>query len=229
MTLIVAVVCPEGIVIAADSKRTHQKQVSNPLTGQTEIMDSGFTATADKIILSDNNVAIAIQGDVMVNGQGAWVYLQEFINRNPGLNVTDFAKELGAELFSVKDKGDMRIFIAGYEKSGGDNSPQLFELNTKEKTLCDFQDEFPIARWIGEVDIMNRIFDPYCIAKAPSYAFPYQAYTLQSAVDYAILGIETTIRVMALQDRPQTVGFPIDVLLIKPDGVQWLQKKEVHV
>lgn len=30
MTLIVAVVCPEGIVIAADSKRTHQKKFTDP-------------------------------------------------------------------------------------------------------------------------------------------------------------------------------------------------------
>lgn len=229
MTLIVAVVCPEGIVIAADSKRTHQKKITDPSTSQATIMDSGFTTIADKIILSDNNVAIATQGDVMVNGQEAGLYLREFINNNPGLNVTDFAEKVGDKLFSEKDVGDMRIFIAGYEKNGEASSPQLFELVTKESTLYDYHDEFPTARWIGEVDIMNRIFDPNCIAKVPSYAFPYQAYTLQSAVDYAVLGIETTIRVMALQDRPQTVGFPIDVLLIKPDGVQWLQKKEVHV
>ena len=82
---------------------------------------------------------------------------------------------------------------------------------------------------------MDRLFTPYTAFKNDNgqsvgilnYVFPYQAYTLQSAVDYAVLGIETTIRVMALQNRKQTVGFPIDVLVMTSSGVQWLQKREL--
>lgn len=227
MTLIVAVICPEGIVLAADSKCTFQKQNPNPESGTPEIEGTGFTAVVDKIILTDNNVAIATQGTVMIKNQKANLYLQEFIRRHPGLGVTECLEAIQSELFAIPDIDEMIIFIAGYEETKDGKKQVLYEINTRSKRVqknCSFN-----ARWIGEVDIMNRLFNPNSVSNENFYDVPYQVFSLQSAIDFAVLSIEMTIRVMALQDRHQTVGFPIDVLVIKPDGTEWLQKKQLHV
>lgn len=234
MTLIVAVICPEGIVLAADSKRTHQVQKPGP-DGHLIVQDADFTALVDKIILTDNNVAIGVQGDANVKDQGINQYLDDFIQSNPKLDVHQFAKVFGNQLFQESEVGAMRIFIAGYATAKGVLAPHLYEIITEQRTIEDYSSKFPTARWIGETDIMDRLFTPYTAFKNDNgqsvgilnYVFPYQAYTLQSAVDYAVLGIETTIRVMALQNRKQTVGFPIDVLVMTSSGVQWLQKREL--
>ena len=52
--------------------------------------------------------------------------------------------------------------------------------------------------------------------------------TLQDAIDFSIYAIRTTIDTMRFQARPKTVGGPIDVLLLTPKEVKWIQSKELH-
>ena len=51
---------------------------------------------------------------------------------------------------------------------------------------------------------------------------------MQDAVDFAKYGIKTTIDTMRFQVVPETVGGPIDILVIKPESSQWLAKKELR-
>lgn len=54
---------------------------------------------------------------------------------------------------------------------------------------------------------------------------PYAFYTLQDAVDFAEFAIETTASTMRFYAVPQTVGGPIDILIIEPTGCRWLRRK----
>lgn len=52
--------------------------------------------------------------------------------------------------------------------------------------------------------------------------------TLQDGIDFAQYAIKTTIDTMRFQTESKTVGGPIDILVIKPNGAQWIQHKELH-
>jgi len=65
--------------------------------------------------------------------------------------------------------------------------------------------------------------------RIPSYPFMFADFSLQDAIDLSVLCIEMTYRAMRFQDREQTVGPPIDVLVITSDGGRWFRKKEIKV
>ncbi len=52
--------------------------------------------------------------------------------------------------------------------------------------------------------------------------------TLQDGIDFAVFAIRTTIDTMRFQMCVKTVGGPIDVLVIKPSGAQWISRKELR-
>ena len=236
MTLIIGVICPEGIVLAGDSKCTISKEVTDPQTGEKHIEQSGFVTASDKILLTDNNVAIAVQGTAIIKDEKADAYLRAFIKNHPGLNAQDMAVAVQGILKSELVQYEMRIYVAGYVNEGGVLAPKIYQIDSapqwriREYGKCD-------AYWIGEVDIMDRLFEPVLVKKdtdgntqkVPFYQFPFPIFNLQDAIDFAVLGIEMTYRVMRFQDRPQTVGPPIDVVAITKDGEKWYKKKEIHV
>ena len=52
-------------------------------------------------------------------------------------------------------------------------------------------------------------------------------FTLQDAVDFARYAVETTIQTMRFKKVVETVGGAVDILVITPDEVKWLQKTEL--
>lgn len=90
--------------------------------------------------------------------------------------------------------------------------------------------------WGGEGDILSRIIKPAFSQDSqgnyqpyPNHQIPYQFFTLQDAIDFSVYAIRTTTDTIRFQPRAKTVGGPIDVLVIKPDEVKWVQKKELKV
>lgn len=236
MTLIVGVICPEGIVLAGDSKSTIEKEVTDPQTGEKRIEQSGFVTTSDKILLTDNNVAIAVQGIAIIKDVKADAYLKDFIKDHPGLNTQDMASAIQGMLKAELVQYEMQIYVAGFVNEGGKLVPKIYQIFSAPQWRVREHDKYE-AYWIGEVDIMDRLFDRVLVKKdavgnvceVPFHLFPFSAFNLQDAIDFAVLGVEMTYRVMRFQDRPQTVGPPIDVLAITKDGAKWYQKKDIQV
>jgi hypothetical protein len=56
----------------------------------------------------------------------------------------------------------------------------------------------------------------------------WDAMALQDAVDFSTFAIRTTIDTIRFQARPKSVGGAIDVLVIRPEGAKWVQKKELQ-
>jgi hypothetical protein len=67
------------------------------------------------------------------------------------------------------------------------------------------------------------------VATVPSFGIPFQFFTLQDAIDFAVYAVRVTIDSIRFQTRAKTVGGPIDVLVIKPTEACWIDKKELHV
>ena len=91
------------------------------------------------------------------------------------------------------------------------------------------------ASWGGEGDIIAEILQP-AWTRDPRGQFVqvqkppiiWDAMPLQDAIDFAIYAVKTTIDTIRFQARLKTVGGPIDVLLITPEGTRWVAKKELH-
>ena len=62
----------------------------------------------------------------------------------------------------------------------------------------------------------------------PNFLPLFAAMPLQDAIDYAVHLIRATIDTLRFEPRYPSVGGPIDVLVIRSDGMQWVQRKELH-
>lgn len=152
------------------------------------------------------------------------------------------------------------LFVAGYNTDGAHEVYNVYipgeiiqRRNSNQKGM-----EYG-ANWIGQADVVSRIvkgWDPR-IFNAPfvgetikqkgqpevekqlnslEYAINWGAMTLQDAVDFTILAIQTTSAMQRFSDGIQAdpgdmpgVGGPVDVLVITPDGPKWIQKKELKI
>ena len=68
------------------------------------------------------------------------------------------------------------------------------------------------------------------------YSINWGAMTLQDAIDFSVLAIETTSAIQRFSDGIKAdpgdvpgVGGAIDVLVITPDKAEWIQKKELKI
>ena len=78
------------------------------------------------------------------------------------------------------------------------------------------------------IDIDNA----FIISKDSATFFPeasidFNMMTIQDAVDFARFAVRTTIDTQRFLQMEKTVGGPIDVLVIKPQGNQWVSHKEL--
>ncbi len=86
----------------------------------------------------------------------------------------------------------------------------------------------------GHATVMDKLLNTVnvnVVGKAP-VALPfngiaYNFFTLQDAIDFNRYAIKTTIDTMRFELVYKTVGGPIDVLVIKPNEVKWVSKKEL--
>lgn len=76
--------------------------------------------------------------------------------------------------------------------------------------------------------LKNQIAIPSGSLRQPEMDVAWDLMTLQDGIDFAEYAIKTTIDTMRFQIAPKTVGGPIDILVIKPNGAQWIKHKELH-
>lgn len=69
---------------------------------------------------------------------------------------------------------------------------------------------------------------PQNAVRHPEMDIAWGLMTLQDGIEFAEYAIKTTIDTMRFQMTPKTVGNPIDILTIKPNGARWIKHKELH-
>lgn len=76
--------------------------------------------------------------------------------------------------------------------------------------------------------LKNQIAIPSGSLRQPELDVAWDLMTLQDGIDFAKYAIKATIDTMQFQIASKTVGGPIDILVIKPNGAHWIQRKELH-
>ena len=131
---------------------------------------------------------------------------------------------------------DTSFIVAGYDTSNdGQKVQTIFKLNVKNKEIEQISTSSQGATWDGEISTLSRLIqnvafktedDQY--VDLPSEEILWKYFTLQDAVDFARYAVETTIQTMRFKKVVETVGGPVDVLVITPDKTSWLQKESLQ-
>jgi len=152
------------------------------------------------------------------------------------------------------------LFVAGYNADGSHEVYNVYVPGETIKRRDSAQKGMEYgANWIGQTDVVSRIikgWDPRIFnvgfigeairhmgqpdvekqLNSLEYAINWGAMTLQDAVDFTVLAIQTTSAIQRFSDGIQAdpgdmpgVGGPIDVLVLTPDGPRWVRQKELKI
>ena len=232
MSLVVTVYVPSGIVMAADSRMSVQRSEERAEGEQK-------TRVQQQLVLSDNAYKVVELRSV---GVGVSVYDAGVINNQPAdSHVHRFEEEAITpedDVIAVAEKFlqycqtsfpgvAVGYHVAGYRQENKTSVPYVLVGHTvrepgmrRVNASEDGKVQYGITR-AGDTLVANRLIDANVLPLFP-------AMPLQDAVDYAVHLIRTTIDTMRFEPRFPSVGGPIDVLVVTPDGMRWVQRKELR-
>ncbi len=237
MSFIVTVYVREGIVMTSDSRLTlnatqqlQQQQVVQLAVGQS---DSNY-----KTFLATNKLGISTCGEASINNVPIGGYVESFINEHlpqGNYEVDQVPQELLSYFRNFTPIPNITFHVGGYKKVDNVYQQHVWNVQIQQNTCQRINDgtNQGVSRG-GEGDILARIIKPTFSQDSQgnyqpfsNHPIPYQFFTLQDAIDFSIYAIRTTIDTIRFQPRPKSVGGPIDVLVIKPEEVKWVQRKEL--
>ena len=240
MSLVVTVYVQEGIVMAADSRLTLNAQeklgdttVSNLAVG---LSDSNY-----KLFLAPHGIGISTCGDAAVAGVPIAGYVESFIAstlQTESESVESVARALLDHFRAFDPVPSCQFHVAGYSRGAGRIEQEVWEVQIRPGEMSRMNPPGQQgASWSGESDIVSRLILPLArvdadgtvLERLPMHQIPWQFFTLQDAIDFAVFAIRSTSDAIRFLPRAKTVGGPIDVLVIKPSGAAWVQRKELRV
>jgi len=240
MSFVITAYVREGIVMAADSRLSlNTQQAAGP--NITNLIAVGQSDSNQKLFVTKNGVGISTVGDADIKGVPIAGFIEQFVNQIVGDNTWSpdrVADEIITYFNAQPVVPNTQFHISGYDHAT--NEQQVFHaaINSKNKDKVNPKDQFGVT-WAGEGDVIGRILNPSAEidpqsgnkikAVYPNISIPFNFFTLQDAIDFSVYAVRTTIDTIRFQPRPKSVGGPIDVLVIKPNEVRWIKRKELNV
>ena len=252
MSLIITTYVPEGIVMASDSRQSITIEGKTPDGKDLPKID---TVNSDNVykthLLSRKGeagkpifeVGVSSFGQDLLGGISTASHIRKFAEEkltDDDDDVTTIPKKLVdffRESFPTADTG---FHVAGYKKENGVSKPYVYYCHVGKNIFDQRKNLKPDgslaygATWSGQIDVLTGILQPSLLrgpqGETVTMRKPpivWDAMTLQDAIDFSIYAIRTTIDTIRFQARPKNVGGPIDVLVVTPDGANWIQRKEL--
>ena len=232
MSLIISIYTHEGIVMAADSRLTLNTKV--PHGKKTKEIAFDFSNATYKLFCTKLRVGISTCGDAGIGPKPIAGYIDQFALEHGNVAVDELAPRLLSHFRTLNQTLDATFHVAGYDSDG---KQRVFMVSTARNLVQQVNpDGMQGANWGGETDVLTRIIKASWLAddkgnpgaKLPSYNIPWEFFSLQDAIDFAVFAMKATIGAIRFQNRLKTVGGPIDILVVKPNVAQWVQRKELH-
>jgi hypothetical protein len=232
MSLVVTVYVPSGIVMAADSRMTVLRTEDREESGQKLRVQQQLVLSdsAYKIVrLRTVPAGIGVYDSGIIDNQPVESHVRRF--EEEALTTVDDVNAVAQkflEYFQSNHKGvGLGFHVAGYKLEGKASVPYVLVGHTTRETQIRRVNatdkgelQYGVVR-AGDVLVANRLIDANSL---PLFA----AMPLQEAIDYAIHLIRTTIDTLRFEPRFPTVGGPIDVIVVQPEGMHWVQRKELR-
>jgi hypothetical protein len=236
--MIVTTVVPDGIVMAADSalatfkmmdminleKGNLQAAVVNTFNGTyaydkkniigTKIM----SRTISKLyVMKGNNIAIANGNQTGINNKSIIPYINYFCQNNQ----YDDPKSCAVGLFEYIKKAEPNIkalfHVCGYNHVGNIPVPEFWFVDIEKSEVLNAAG----AQYGISIGGANEYFFKY----VPLINKGIMSYSLQDAIDVSMFAIYMSIKLERFIDREELILPPIDLLVIEPSGVKWIQQK----
>lgn len=232
MSLVVTVYVPSGIVMAADSRMTVLRTEDREEEGQKLRVQQQLVLSdsAYKIVeLRTVPVGVAVYDSGIIDNQPVESHVRRF--EEEALSASDDVNAVAQKFMQYFQSNHAGVgvgfHVAGYKQEGKTRVPYvLVGHTTREPEIrrVNADDagatQYGVVR-AGDVLVANRLIDV-------NYLPLFAAMPIQEAIDYAVYLIRSTIETLRFEPRHPTVGGPIDVLVVQPEGMQWVQRKELR-
>lgn len=235
MTLALAIVVNEGIVVATDGRLSLQvRGVANSHRAKAGMRP--FSDHSRKLFLTPQGVAIATFGQADINGTHVSVPVDSLIQKELQHECDPkVVAETLLEHFSTQRKPiDTQFLVAGYEHKRASKRKRVFLVDiaggsiesanprTRQRDYCG-------VIWGGEGDIVQRLTQPVKLcgvrgkeATLPQFDWPWQFFAIEDAIAFAKFAIESTHRAMRFQARTNTVGGKLQAVVVQSNAAQWV-------
>lgn len=240
MSMIVTTVVPDGIVMAADSslltfkmidlenfiKGNIQEAVVNTARGtcaynKDNIVGNKFLSKSiNKLhIMKGNNIAISDGNQRNLKNNTSIVpYLNYFCNNNHFNDPNSCAVALLSYIKNLSPNIAAVYYVCGYNTKESIPVPEFWYVDVSKNMVINA---------LGDVQY------GLCFSGANAYFSQYMplinknisSYSLQDAIDVTLFAFEMSIKLERFIDREELISPPIDLLVIEPDGVKWIQQK----
>jgi hypothetical protein len=223
-------------VMAADSRLTlnNQQQQGNQQIIQLSVAMSDSNR---KLFVTQDRVAIGTYGQADIQGVPIAGFIDSFIATLPvAQSPQQTAQALLTHFQGMNPIPDTLFHVAGYNSA----APPSQEVWVVEVQNNQVQRQNQVNQqgitYGGESDVVTRLFQPVALAGPnntwqllPPVSIPINFFTIQDAIDFVVYIIRTTIDTIRFQSRPKTVGGPIDVLVIRPSSIEWVNQKTLQM
>ena len=235
MSFIIAIYVQEGLVFASDSRTTYTTTTIGVDGKETKEKGVHITDTTYKTFLTESNVGISTCGDATVNNKPLGGFIESFISLHQKDNVETIKDAIIPYFRNINSQINTCFLVGGYiVQEDGTKVQRLYRITTVTNKIESINTLNQGAVWDGEYDVISRLVSDLYVKSEDKYArhiyheILWNYLTLQDAIDFARYAVKTTIDTMRFQKRLKTVGGPIDILVIKPDAAQWINRKELH-
>ena len=238
MSFIMTLFVREGIVMASDSRLTLNATRQD---GDTQVvqLSVGQSDSNYKTFLAPNDIGISTFGAADVQGVPIGGYIESFINEHLAGNnyaIEQVPQEILNYFRNLPGPPETGFLIGGYKTEENVPEQHIWEVKVTTGDIVRVnQPGQQGGSWRGEGDVLTRLVKLVGIQDQsgnfqplPHYPIQWGFFTLQDAIDYAVFAVKVTIDTMRFHPRPKTVGGSIDVLVIKPNEVFWVQRKTLH-
>lgn len=256
MTLSMAALTPEGIVLSADSRQTYMNLASATRIGTDNANKLFKLSKKIGVVIAGRAFALDDKGQLKSLGWFIEQFQKEVIKKTNPPSIKIVAENL-IKYFQDKKLDNISFIVAGY---GEDETGKAYLCNVPGEVIEGLSRDTSYGGFlrIGQQDVVSRIMNGWApelfeidfIKKAQDdgvdigvemnkaqYNVNWGTITMQDAVDFCLLMTQITESIQRFSDGTilhpggiPGVGGPVDIATITlADGFCWLRKKELKV
>ena len=225
MTLIVSVIVQDGIILAGDS-------FTSLLTPGTEPKAIKTFPHAQKIVSFYDRFGIGSWGHASINQKSVTLCIREIEHelRAEGIEIStvdEVADAVRENLLPLKFEDDnvdddhFGFNVVGY----AGRTPKVIQYEFDEKSGLRVDNNVDFGAYSAcQTEVADCIEVTYGDGEYP----PFNLFSLQNAIDYALFLMRTTIEFQQFSSVVSTVGGDIDIAVItRLEGFRWIQRQPI--
>jgi len=218
MSLHITAYTPEGIIMASDSRVTLRHYRLAEGSEEPELVRVSADDSANKLLAVGAYAALSLSGYLNVDDEDLLSFAARFARhvstqRRP---IAEMAQALLESFRSYPELPEACFHLAGYDP--GESLPCVYRIRLQERRAEPLDTSLPGFMYNGDTAVVDALLqDPE--------SFDCDLQSLDGLRHFALDALQRTSDTLPPVDGLRTVGGPLDLLEIRPDGLRWLRRK----